>query len=191
MVTDIQMRAVLWASSMAPAVRVAAPAIGLRAFSSRMEFLPTIGTGSTPYCCLTTNSPRTGMKTGSNVQGLEIGGTRAREVSGLFNELIFDPAHLRHGEGFDPVDAALAERLLRALRLAHSDVLEMHREETAWVLREVVGGNQASRDGGHLELELDELGVEQVEQPVLSSNPRCAVRTIFFRRPLGSSPARN
>ena len=43
----------------------------------------------------------------------------------------------------------------------------MHRVEAARVLQEVLGGDEAGRDRRHLELELDQLRIEQVEQQVV------------------------
>ena len=45
----------------------------------------------------------------------------------------------------------------------------MHRDEAARILGEVLGGDEAAADRGHLELELDELRIEQVEQDVVGS----------------------
>jgi hypothetical protein len=82
---------------------------------------------TTPRRVYKRQGPRIAVKifvmSGSDVQGLEIGNTLASEVPGLFNEIVFNAAHLCRGEGFDPVDAALAECHLRALRLPHIDVL--------------------------------------------------------------------
>ena len=111
----------------------------------------------------------------SNIQGLKVIDTLLREFPTLFHEVVPDSADLRGGEGLDPIDAAFAEGNLRVApargrsRGLHVHVLQMHGVETARVLQEVFGGDEAGRDGGHLELEFDQFRIEQIEQPIVGA----------------------
>src|SRR6185369_14568123 len=101
----------------------------------------------------------------SHFQRLEIRDTRLGEFPCLLNKIVLDPAAFRGGEGFHPINAALAERNLRMLSwLLQVDILQMHGVEPAWVPREVIGGDQAGRDRRHLELKLDQLRIEEVKK---------------------------
>ncbi len=45
----------------------------------------------------------------------------------------------------------------------------MHGKEAAGIFREILGGGVALADGGNLELELDELGIEKFKQQVVGA----------------------
>src|SRR6476620_4142677 len=111
---------------------------------------------------------------------LQIRHALAHELFVHLDEVVLYAAGLCGAERLDPVDAALPDRRLRTASAAagaavwrgggngrvHVEVLQMHRDETIGVRREVISGDQAARDRRHLELELHELRVEQVEEHV-------------------------
>ena len=47
--------------------------------------------------------------------------------------------------------------------------LYVHREETTGIFGEIFGGIVPAGDGGNLELELDQLGIEQTQQDVVGA----------------------
>src|SRR5262245_57770739 len=102
----------------------------------------------------------------SDFQRLQIDYTRFRELHALLDEVVLHAADFRRFERLDPVDAPLADRRLHAAAAAASslpglsapagicsrqrgwwrgvqiDVLHVHRDEPARVLREVFVGNK-------------------------------------------------
>jgi len=105
----------------------------------------------------------------SNVQVFQVSDTLLGEIPVLFDKIVFHSAGAGGFESFDPIDAALAQGDLRMLGALHVHVLQMHREEPAGVLFKVIGRNQPGANRGHLELEFDQFGIEQVEQQVVSA----------------------
>src|SRR5258708_2189333 len=116
------------------------------------------------------------MKKTSYRHRFQRGDAGFRELHVLFDEVIFHAADLRGLERLDPVDAPLSNRRLRApppalddARSAQIDVLHVHGDEAALVFREVLVSGEAIADRGHLELELDQFGIEQLHQDVVGT----------------------
>src|SRR5262249_42675204 len=115
----------------------------------------------------------------SNLEGLQISHALLREFPVLLDEIVLDSAALRGLESLHPVNGAFAHRNLRISgsaspgrrslwrgcrsRGVHIYILEMHREEAARILLEVVRRDKAGGDRGHLKLELHQLRIEQLQ----------------------------
>src|SRR6266581_2235749 len=111
----------------------------------------------------------------SNLEALEKPDAFLRKLHVLLDEVVLDATDLRSRKRLHPVDAALSESHRPAARTPSAGcrgcleihVLQMHRDEAAGVSREVVSGDEAAADRGHLELELDQLRIEQLHQDVV------------------------
>src|SRR5262249_44769224 len=112
----------------------------------------------------------------SNFERLEIRDALLRELPGLLDEVILYTGCFGGAEGLDPIDGPCSDGNLgsspaapasvgalrrgRRDRGVHVDILEMHRNETAGILHEILGADQASRDRRHLKLKLDQFGIK-------------------------------
>src|SRR5690242_3763472 len=106
-------------------------------------------------------------KRGSDLQTAEIRHAGLHHVEAHFDVVVVDAAGFRGGEDLFPVQRILADgRDLLSLR---GPALRMHRNETPGIFLEIVGSHVAAADGGNLKLEFDELGIEQIEQQVISA----------------------
>ena len=85
-----------------------------------------------------------------------------------FDEIVFYAAGFCGGEDFFPVERAFPNR--HDFFRVSVPALDMHRDEAARIFVEIFGGIEAFADGGDLELEFDELGIEQGR----TANRRCA-----------------
>src|SRR5439155_1216522 len=118
----------------------------------------------------------------SDLQRLEKGDALLRQLHVLLDEVTLDPADPRRSKRLDPVDAALPDRRLHASTASPASractgwrswrrcrrqwrsrvqvhVLDVHREKAARIPGEVFVGDESLADGGHLELELDQLPI--------------------------------
>src|SRR6187399_3054436 len=97
---------------------------------------------------------------GHRLQGGHAG---SRQLHRLLDEVVLHATDRRRLERSYPVDAALADGGLHrtaawSWRRREIHVLDVDREESPGVLREVVGGHEPLGDRGHLELELHQRG---------------------------------
>src|SRR5262245_25728331 len=122
-------------------------------------------------------------------QCFQEGHARFRQLHVLLDEIVLHASDLRGPERLDPVDAPLADRRLhpatatsstsssstgvrswrrRRRRGVQIDVLHVHRDEAARMLGEILVTDESLANRRHLKLELDELGIEQLHQDVVS-----------------------
>jgi len=83
-----------------------------------------------------------------------------------FDEIVLNAADFRGGEDFLPIERVLADG--RDFLGLGRPALDVHGKESAGVFGEIFGGVVAAADGGDLKLELDEFGIEKLEQHVIS-----------------------
>src|SRR5262249_12630897 len=114
----------------------------------------------------------------SDFQRFQEGHARFRQLHVLLDEIVLHAPDLRGLERLDPVDAPFADRRLhpatatsstsssstgvrsrwrRRRRGVQIDVLHVHRDEAARMLREILVTHESLANRRHLELELDEL----------------------------------
>src|SRR5260370_15116879 len=103
---------------------------------------------------------RAPTRTGSSdLEGLEVGDAGFHHFEVHFDEVVLYPASFRRGKDFLPIESVLADRHdFFGLR---GPALDVHGKEAARILGEIVRGVVALADGGNLELELDELGIDE------------------------------
>src|SRR5213080_2366853 len=108
-----------------------------------------------------------GDKRKSDLEGAKIGDAGFHQVQVHFDEVILYAGGFRGGEDFLPIESVLphGHDFLGLRRPA----LNVHGKEAAGIFREIFGGVIALADGGDLELELDELGIEKFEQHVVGA----------------------
>src|ERR1700758_4140346 len=94
----------------------------------------------------------------SDLQVAQIGNAGFHHFQLHFDEVIPDAAGFCGGEDLLPIQAVLAYR--RDFFRLRGPALHVHGDESAWVLGEIFGRVVAAADGGNLELELHQLGVE-------------------------------
>src|SRR5437667_9916470 len=101
----------------------------------------------------------------SDLEGAKIGDAGFHQVQVHFDEVILYAGGFRGGEDFLPIESVLPHRHdFFGLR---RPALDVHGKEAAGIFRKIFGGVVALADGGNLELELDELGIEKLEQQVI------------------------
>src|SRR5437879_8697371 len=103
----------------------------------------------------------------SDLEGAKIGDAGFHQVQVHFDEVVLYPGGFRGGEDFLPIESVLTHGhdLLGLRRPA----LDVHGKEAAGIFREIFGGVITLANGGDLELELDELGIEKFEQHVVGA----------------------
>src|SRR5258708_10867609 len=111
---------------------------------------------------------RAPTRTGSlDLEGLEVGDAGFHHVKVHFDEVVLYAAGFRGGEDFLPIESVLAHgHDFFGLR---GPALDMHGKEAAGIFDEIVRGVVALADGGNLELEVDEPGIEKLEQQVVGA----------------------
>jgi len=96
------------------------------------------------------------------LQVAKVGDAGFHEVEVHLDEIIFDAAGFCGGEDFLPIERVLTHG--HRLFGFGGPALDVHGKEATGVLCEILRGVVTAADGGDLELELDELGVEKAEQ---------------------------
>src|ERR1039458_1487325 len=112
-----------------------------------------------------TSSCKPFPQTSSNMELAKEGNAGLHQVEVHFDEVILEPARFCRRKDLRPVERALPHR--HCFLGYRRPVLHMHRNEAPRVLRKVLGGVVAPADRRHLELELDQLRIEQIEQQVI------------------------
>src|SRR6185437_2630073 len=103
----------------------------------------------------------------SDLQMLQIGNAGLHERQSHFDEVIADAAGFGSGEDAFPVESSLPYGDYRfCLRVP---ALDVHGDEAAGVLHEVIGGIETIGDGGDLELKFDGQGIEELKEQVVSA----------------------
>src|SRR5205809_5275889 len=106
-----------------------------------------------------------GDKSKSDLEGAKVGDAGFHHVQIHFDEIVFSAGGFGGDEDFLPIQSVLAYRHdFFGLR---RPALDVHGKEAAGIFRKIFGGVVALADGGNLELELDELGIEKLEQQVI------------------------
>src|SRR6266852_3507040 len=98
-------------------------------------------------------------KSASDLEIAKVGNAGFHHFQVHFDEIILYAADFRGGEDFLPIESVLADgHDFFGLR---GPALNVHGKEAARVLGEILCRVVAVADGGDLELELDELGIEK------------------------------
>src|SRR6266478_815152 len=101
----------------------------------------------------------------SDLESAKVGDANSHHVQVHFDEVVLYAARFGGGEDFLPIQSVLADR--HHFFGFRRPALQVHGKEAAGVLREILRGVVATADGGDLELELDELGIEKFQQQVI------------------------
>src|SRR5882757_9043423 len=103
----------------------------------------------------------------SDLQGVKVGDAGFHQVQVHLDEVVLYATGFRGGEDFLPIQGVLPDSHdFFGLR---GPALDVHGKEAARIFGEIFGGVVALADGGNLELEFDEPGIEKVEQQVVGA----------------------